>query len=145
MHNPLMIMAVAAYVTLWQLGMLLVALTMPADPRRQSTGTDTSIRRRAVAGGMAYSAGIIAAVAYAVMRRERAQTHATYWAIVLILLFGLSFAVYMAVPKLVKPDPTPEDQQVLQKWHDASAAVSVVALLGAGVTWVVARNTMKPK
>lgn len=145
MHNPLMIMAIAAHVTLWQLGMLLVALTMPANSRRQSTGTEASIRRRAVAAGMAYSAGIIAAVAYAVMRRERAQTHATYWAIVLILLFGLSFAVYMAVPKLVKPDPTPEDQQVLQKWQDASATVSVVALLGAGVTWVVARNIMKPK
>lgn len=145
MHNPLMIMAIAAHVTLWQLGMLLVALTMPANSRRQSTGTEASIRRRAVAAGMAYSAGIIAAVAYAVMRRERAQTHATYWAIVLILLFGLSFAVYMAVPKLVKPDPTPEDQQVLQKWQDASATVSVVALLGAVVTWVVARNIMKPK
>lgn len=134
MHNPLIVISVATYVTLVQIGMAAVAMLMP----KLSVQNDVR-KRRIVAGTIAYLVGMAAAAAYAFFMRDQITVRATHIATVLILLFGLSIGIYNAVPKIVPTDPTAEDQMVRQKWHNAAAAVGGIALLGsvaaAGVAW----------
>lgn len=138
MHNPLIVISVATYVTLVQIGMAAVAMLMP----KLSVQADVR-KRRIVAGSIAYLVGMVAAAAYAYLMRDQMTVRATHVATVMILLFGLSIGVYNAVPKIVATDPTPEDQAVRQKWHNAAAAVAGVALVGSAVAAGAGWHLMK--
>lgn len=146
MHNPLLVIAIAVFVTVVHVGMLLAALSMPARAAGHDDPAQVAMRRRrGMAAGVAYAVAAAAAIGYGVMRRDRAHTHVTYWAALLILFFGLSYAVYSAVPKLAAPPATGADAVAArQKWLDASAVVHMVALALAVLSWLVAARTLQP-
>lgn len=139
MHNPILTISVATYVTLLHLGMIVVALILP----KVTTSPDVRAGRMR-AGVFAYIVGLVAAIAYAVKQQARMQTHITYWATILTLLFGLSLCVYMAIPKQIHLNPTQADQTIRQSWQVGSAVVSGVALFGSLTAGAVAWHKMRP-
>lgn len=145
MHNPLLVVAIAAYVTVVHLGMLIASLLLPelAPCNAPSNYKDVKARR-GVAAGVAYASAAVTAIVFGVMRRAKAKTHITYWATLLILIFGLSFAIYTAFPKVDVDDAPPSYLQTREQWNKAASIVNIVALVVAVGSWVGANHLLKP-
>ena len=143
MHNPLLVVAIAAYVTLIHLGML-VGMSISHKWSGDDKEKKAIKKRRTVAAAVAYVVALAATLYFAIARQSKAKTHVTYWATLLIMFFGLSYAVYTIFPKVYASDPTPEDQKARTYKGQVANVVHALALLGAAITWFTAKFTMKP-
>ena len=145
MHNPRIVVTLAVWFIVIHVGHMIVMgfnKNFKTYAARECPD-DGAVRRRRVAAGLtAYAIALIAALAYFITRREKAD-RITYWAVGAIVFFGLAEAVYMAWPKLYRNDPTPADQQRQRRGARLSESVHVVALLSAIVAWVLTAN-MQP-
>jgi hypothetical protein len=74
----------------------------------------------------------LAALAYGIMRQHM-LAYPSYWAILLILFFGMWYAVYMVFPKSLPQAPVPKTREV----QNNSAIAHGVALGAALVTFGV--------
>ncbi len=140
MHNPLVVLSLAAYCTLLHVGMM---IAMPIAMRGNGKPSGPVHRRRAMAAALAYVVGIVAAVVFGIQNRRRARTHATFWAVILLLLFGLSYAVYSAVPKVYAEVAAPEDMQRRARAGRAATVVHAIALVGAIIVYFAAVGLLK--
>ena len=145
MHNPRIVVTLAVWFTVIHVGhMFVMGYNKDYQTCAARKGPDdvAVYRRRVAAGSTAYAIALIAALAYLISRREKAD-RITYWAVGAIVFFGLAEAIYMAWPKLYRNDPTPADQQRRRRGARLSESVHFVALLSAIVAWVLTGN-MKP-
>ena len=143
MHNPLIVISIAAYVTLIHLGML-VGMSVIHKSSSNDSEKRKIRKRRSIAALVAYIIALIVALGFAFMRQEKAKTHLTYWATIFILFFGVSYAIYSIIPKVYAEDPTAEDQKTKMTLGRVANIVHAMALIGALLTYVTARFTMTP-
>lgn len=136
MHNPYIVLAIAAYFTVFHLGMLLAAVQVPTQD------IDPDIyRRRALAGTIAYLVGIVAAVGFGFAAREKAG-RATYTAIILICLFALPLAVYPVMTLALRLDPcgSKKGSCIMKTSGKYSSTAALLTALGV---WVLAKYSME--
>jgi len=129
----------ATYLAVAHVGMLATTAVLPLPPTEPAART-----RRMIAAAVAYVMAAAAVAAYVATRRQRSGI--TFWATVLIIFFGLSFAVYSAVPKVPKTTNTTNaasaasaaNAGTASEWATAASAVTMGALLAGVVAGIFA-------
>lgn len=136
MHNPYIVLAIAAYFVVLHIGMMIAAaqLSMRSVPKN-------IYNRRALAGGVSYLVGMIAAIGFAFAAKEKAG-RATYVAIILICLFALPLAVYPVMTLALQLNPCGGGQKSCTMKLSGKYS-STAALLAALSVWVIAKYTMQ--
>jgi len=123
----------ATYLAVAHVGMLATTAVLPLPPTEPAART-----RRMIAAAVAYVMAAAAVAAYVATRRQRSGI--TFWATVLIIFFGLAFAVYSAVPKVPKTANTVSTANAgtASEWATAASAVTMGALLAGVVAGIFA-------
>tara|TARA_E500000331_G_scaffold61559_1_gene56135 strand:+ start:306 stop:734 length:429 start_codon:yes stop_codon:yes gene_type:complete len=141
MHNAYVVVTVATYLTVMYLGML-VGMGAVSGFTAKDPANDAAYTRRYIATGVSLAVAAALAATYGYVSRAKAD-RVTYWSTILILLFGGSYAVYQAVPKipLTAPSGSPEEEETK---YQVMFGVHAAALGSAAAAYGLARRFMKP-
>jgi membrane protease YdiL (CAAX protease family) len=136
-HNPITVIVVAVFVVAMWVSRLVSQIVLEADRTEAARDADKQAYEEMgyLAGG-SVALGLIAAGVFMYMYPKEKRGRASYWAIVALLVFGLSGVMYAAVqPQLVQTSFVPSDEQEEEARLNTtiSTSVSAGAALLAGV------------
>jgi ribose/xylose/arabinose/galactoside ABC-type transport system permease subunit len=141
MHNPILITTIAVYISVVHVGMF-VGMSNTAKYYPAAVQD----RRKWMALG-AYGIALLVAGLFGWVHRHKYNV-VTFWATLAIIIFGLSYAIYMAIPKHQENMPalpkelTTPDQQYEKQYQ--LYVVHLVAFVLTIITYFLCAHYMKP-
>lgn len=152
MLHPLFPIAIATYLLVLHVGMLLYGI-ISSRTRSTKPSPGPARTRRMMAAGIGYSLGAVAAAVAGYLMRPRTmfsagatvETQGVYVAMLIVILLGVATAVYMSVPKvadttvLASADAAAR-QKTLRDVSIVHAAALALAAGAGGATWFALRQ-----